>query len=55
MSNHNLRYYALAGGIGLTALGWILDKLPVEIGTGVILAVIGIASADMIKHRNDTK
>lgn len=54
MTNHNLRYFALGSGTALVALGWFLDKLPQEVGVGAILAILGIAGADMIKHRNVT-
>jgi len=49
----NLRYYALGAGTGLIALGMVLDKLPQDAIVGGILIIMGIASADMIKHRND--
>jgi len=53
MTEHYLRYLTVACGTGLVALGWILDKLPANVGEGAILILLGIAGADMIKHRND--
>jgi|TARA_B100000029_G_C17167922_1_gene812142 hypothetical protein len=48
-----LRYLALGLGSGLLALGAVLGNLSSEVYAAGIVAVIGIASADMIKHRND--
>ena len=53
MTEHYLRYMAVLCGTGLVGLGWILDKLPTDVGVGAILALLTIAGADMIKHRND--
>ena len=57
MSNHNLRYYALASYTGLVALFVALDKLPLTENLAIaLLAPIGIVvGADMIKARNETK
>jgi hypothetical protein len=52
MPENSLRYYALGSATGLTIVGWLLDKLPPEVGQAVIAAVAVIAGADMIKHRN---
>ena len=48
-----LRYLALACGTGLVALGGVIAKISPDIFAASIIAVLGIASADMIKHRND--
>ena len=55
MAEHYLRYLAIGLGTSLVALGWFLDKLPEDVGIGAILALLTIAGADMIKHRNDVK
>ncbi len=54
MTNHNLRYYALAAYTGLVALFVGLDKIPLNDNTAIaILAPIALViSADMIKNRN---
>ena len=49
----NLRYYALGGICGLTALGWFLDKVPPEVTQAVFVALGAVITADYIKHRND--
>ena len=51
METGKLRYAALAAGTGLVITGWIMDKLPPEVGPAVIAAIIGIATIDMYKHR----
>lgn len=48
-----LRYVALACGTGLLALGGVLGNISPDIFAAGIIAVLGIASADMIKHRNE--
>ena len=48
----NLRYYALGALTGLTALGWVLDKLTPEVITAVFAVIGGIVAADMIKHKS---
>jgi hypothetical protein len=57
MTNHNLRYYALASYTGLIALFVGLDKLPLTENIAIaLLAPIGLViGADMIKARNETK
>lgn len=52
-AENNLRYFALGSGTALTGLMLFLDKLTPDIGVGIIVAILGIAGADMIKHRND--
>ena len=54
MSSGNLRYYGLGALTGLTALGWILDKITPEITTAVFVALGAIITADYAKHKNDT-
>jgi len=53
MSHGNLRYYGLGALTGLTALGWLLDKIPPEITTAVFAALGVIISADYLKHRTE--
>ena len=53
MTDHNLRYFDLGAATALTALGWVLDKITPEVGATVIAAIVAIAGADMIKHRNN--
>ena len=53
MDTGQLRYLALGLGSGLIALGIYLGKLSPEVYAAAILAILGIAGADMIKHRND--
>ena len=55
MSNGNLRYYGLGALTGLTALGWILDKVSPEVTTAVFVALGAIITADYTKHKNDNK
>ena len=52
METGQLRYWALGLSSGLIALGLVLDKLPTEAFVGFVVAIVGIASADQIKHRN---
>jgi len=49
----NLRYFGLAGLIGITIVGWLLDKITPEITSAVFLAVGALITADIVKHRND--
>lgn len=53
LTNRGLRYFALGAGTALTGLMLALDKLSPEVGAGIVVAILGIAGADMIKHRND--
>ena len=53
MDTGKLRYLALALGSGLLALGGVLGNISPDIFAAGIIAVLGIASADMIKHRNE--
>ncbi len=53
MSSHNLRYFGLGAIVGLTALGWILDKITPEMSTAVFVALGAIITADVVKHRDD--
>jgi len=55
MSHGNLRYYGLGALTGLTALGWILNKLTPEMTTAVFAALGLIITADYVKHKNDNK
>lgn len=48
-----LRYYGLAGLVGLTITGWILDKIPPEITIAVFSAIALIVTADVYKHKDD--
>ena len=50
--NGKLRYWAVGFGSGLAALGGVLQLTQVEYWA-TVATVIGIAAADMIKHRND--
>lgn len=52
MSTHNLRYFGLGAIVGLTALGWVLDKITPEITTAVFVALGVIITADVIKHKD---
>jgi len=54
MSSGNLRYFGLGGIVGLTALGWLLDKINDEITMAVFVALGAIITADYAKHKNDT-
>lgn len=54
MTSHNLRYYALGALTGLTAIGWVLDKITPEITTTVFAAIALIITADIVKHKSDT-
>ena len=49
----NLRYYGLGAICGLTAVGWLLDKLNPEITSAVFIAIGALVTADIAKHRND--
>ncbi len=53
MDTGKLRYLALGLGSGLVALGVYLGKLSPEAFQAAILIILGIAGADMIKHRSD--
>jgi hypothetical protein len=53
MTNHNLRYYALGALTGLTALGWVLDKITPEISTAVFAVIGAVITADIVKHREN--
>ena len=53
MSHGNLRYYGLGALVGLTALGWLLDKITPEITTAVFAALGVIITADYLKHRTE--
>ena len=53
MDTGKLRYLALALGSGLLALGGVLGNISPDIFAAGIIAILGIASADMIKHRNE--
>ena len=53
MDTGKLRYLALACGTGLLALGAVVGNISTEIYAAGLIAIIGIASADMIKHRNE--
>ena len=55
MSDHNLRYFGLAALTGLTALGWVLDKITPEVTLGVFTVLGGIVGLDMYKHKSDSK
>ena len=52
METGQLRYFALGLGSGLLALGLYLGKVTPEIYAAGLLAILGIAGADMIKHKN---
>ena len=49
----NLRVYGLASLTGLTALGWLLEKLPSEITIGVFGVLGALIGFDMYKHKTD--
>ena len=53
MDTGKLRYLALGLGSALLALGAYLGKIPDEGLQAGILIILGIAGADMIKHRSD--
>ena len=53
MDTGKLRYLALACGTGLVALGGLIERISPDILAAAIIAILGIASADMIKHRNE--
>ena len=53
MSHGNLRYYGLGAMTGLTALGWVLDRISPEIKAAVFVAIGAIITADYAKHKND--
>ena len=53
MSDHNLRYFGLAGLVGLTTVGWLLDKLTPEITAAVFVAIGSLVGLDMYKHKSD--
>jgi len=53
MADHNLRYYALAALTGLTALGWVLEKINGQITAAVFVTITAIVAADIYKHRDD--
>jgi len=48
-----LRYYATGGLVGLTIVGWILDKIPPEVTLAVFAALGLLVTADVYKHRSD--
>jgi len=50
-----LRYAALASGTILVLAGWFMDKIPSEAGMAAITVILGIAAADMYKHRDSTE
>jgi len=49
----NLRVFGLAGLVGLTALGWFLDKLTPEITAAVMVALGALIGLDLYKHKCD--
>ncbi len=51
MSDHNLRYFGLGALVGLTALGWFLDKITPEITGAVFIAIGSLVGLDMYKNR----
>ncbi len=54
MSEHNLRYYALAAYTGLAGLFVALDKIDISdptIAIAVLAPVALVLGADVIKHR----
>jgi len=53
MDTGKLRYLALSCGTGLVALGGVIEAISPDIFAAAIIAILGIASADMIKHRNE--
>jgi len=53
MSEHNLRYYGLIALSGLTAVGWLLNKITPEITSGVFIAITTVVVLDLYKHRDD--
>jgi len=55
MAEHNLRYFGLASLVGLTAVGWFLDKITPEITAAVFVAIGSLVGLDMYKHKASTK
>ncbi len=58
MSEHNLRYYALAAYTVLAGLFVALDKIDISdptIAIAVLSPVAIVLGADVIKHKNITK
>lgn len=55
MSDHNLRYFGLAALVGLTSVGWVLDKLTPEITGAVFVAIGSLVGLDMYKARKVTQ
>lgn len=53
METGSLRYWAVGAGTALIGLAMYLNKLPDEAVVPLIGAVVAIAAADQIKHRND--
>lgn len=53
METGSLRYWAVGAGTALLGLGMYLEKIPDEAVVPLIGAIIAIAAADQIKHRND--
>ncbi len=51
MTEHNLRYFGLASLVGLTVVGWFLDKLTPEITTAVFAGIGALVVADVVKNR----
>jgi len=52
MANGNFRYYLALMGGGLIALGGAFSITQIEYWAGVT-TLLGLAIADMAKHRND--
>ena len=52
-NNGKLRYYGIGGLVGLTIVGWILDKIPPEITIAVFTALGLVVTADIYKHKDD--
>ncbi len=58
MSEHNLRYYALAAYTILAGLFVVLDKIDISDPTTAILVLSPVAvilGADVIKHKDSLK
>jgi len=58
MTEHNLRYYALAAYTGLAALFVGLDKIDISdptIAIAVLSPVAIVLGADIVKHRASIK
>ena len=51
MEGNWLRYGALGAGTLITGLLIIKEQLPEEVLLPILVAIFGIAGADMIKHR----